>query len=498
MSNMTEENKTEEISQEATVEQTPQVVDEIVEEKKPARKSNFRLQKQYSRELTDAEKQRQEEIVFMPSGTESETRESLDKVDKKEISTTQAGRLWVGAVAGGAETLVYDEGFVPTALREDADYVQGVESEAGILAGSTPTFKAKEGTKFSGEKARVRVRQSLGLGGVFSIPLWHSGFWIRFKAPPEGELLELYRQITSDKTSLGRATYGLVFSNNISYQVKALADFLTENLYDTSLQLSEEENILDYISVLDIPSFVWGMACAIWPNGFQYIRGCINDPSKCTNVVQAKLDLSVLQMTNQALLSAKQRAHMTKRQKASMTKDSVQAYREEFTVGITREVTIADNIKLTLGVPSVLDHIESGYRWVSSIEEKYSRALTQDENKRDAYLIAQGKATLLRQYSHFVETLIVDGEEYDEVETVEDILGDITSDDDIRNSILKAVKDYINHSQVSFIAIPAFNCPACGQFQGDRDSKYPDLIPIDPINVFFTLTVQKVQRVSER
>lgn len=482
---------------EAVEQQEAPVVKEEVTEPTP-RKSNFRLQRNYSRELTDKEQQRQEEIVFMPSGTETETRLAVDKVNKKEIATTQNGKLWVGAIAGGAETLAYDEAFVSTALDPTAEFVQAVESEGISLGGSVPSFKAKEGTKFSGEKARARVRQSLRLGSIFSIPLWHSGFWIRFKAPPEGELLELYRQITSDKATLGRATYGLVFSNNISYQVKALADFMVENLHDTSLELTEEENILDYISVLDIPSIVWGMACAIWPNGFQYIRGCINDPNKCTHVTQAKLDLTALQWTNQAVLTPKQRSHMTKRQKSSMSKDSVRSYREDFTKGITRQVDVNENIKLTLGVPSVLDHIESGYRWVSSIEEKYSRALTQEESKRDAYLVTQGKATLLRQYSHFVETITVDGDEYEEVDTVEEILGDITSDDDIRNLTLKAIRDYINQSQFSFIAIPAFDCPSCGHHQGDKDSKYPDLIPIDPISVFFTLTVQKVQRVEER
>lgn len=440
------------------------------------------------------------ETAFMPSMTVASTSDRIKELPKEELSNDPKSREWLGVVSSGIEFSTYSEGFVSAALDEGAQFVQEVDSPQGPLSAGAPKYRVKEGVKFSGEKARLRVRQSLNLGVIFNIPLWHSGFWIRLKAPSEGALLELYREITSDKVTLGRATYGLLFSNNTSYASRALLDFCIDHLYETSLDLKEDEDLRSHIKTLDLPVLFWGLACSIWPNGFQYMRSCISDPEKCQHVIKEKLDLKKLQFSNKAQLTQRQITHMTRRERGSMTLESVQRYSDEFIKGQLREVVINDSVKMKFQVPSALQHIESGYRWINAIEENYGRALTMDETRRDKYLLSQGKATVMRQYGHFVKSITVGGEEYDDQETIEDILSDLTASDDVRDKFLKAASKFIDDSVISMIAIPTFVCPSCGgeQKPAKENTKHPGLLPLDVNNVFFALAVQRIRRIEAR
>jgi len=467
-----------------------------LEENKPT----FTQHVPYSSPLTDDEFDYELETAFLPSGTASMVAQQLLNSPKQSLTDSKAGQQWAGVIAGSKQSNVFSDGLVKTVMDPTATFEQGVQSDQGLLVASSPKFTTQEGVKYTGEKARLRVRQALRLGVIINIPLWHSGFWIRIKAPSEGELLELYRQITAEKITLGRATYGLLFSNNTSYSSRALLDFCIENMYETSLILKENEDIRPYIKTLDLPILFWGLACSIWPNGFQHMRSCIADVNKCNHVIKEKLDLSKLQFTNTSILTKRQINHMTKRQRASMTPESLERYHEEFISGQIKDIKLSDQVKITVKIPNALEHIDAGYRWVNAIEENYGKALIQEETKRDNYFVTQGKATVMRQYAHFVHSLTVQNDVYDDRETIEDILNDLTASDELRDKFLSEVANYIDDSVVSLIAIPTFTCPMCkGKQKPKKEHKnHPDLIPVDVNNVFFTLAVQKINRIEAR
>ena len=472
----------------------------VVEEIIPP-KQNYSVLNEYSKSIPEEEfDYGATETAFMPSGTVKQTSERIKDLPKAEIASSKEGKEWLGVVSAGIETNTYANGLVNTVLDKSANFEQSINSEIGALSAGAPAFKVQEGTKFSGEKARLRVRQSLKLGVIFNIPLWHSGFWIRIKAPQEAELLELYRQITSDKITLGRATYGLLFSNNTSYATRALLDFCVDCIYETSLDLKDNQDIRQYIKTPDLPILFWGLACSVWPNGFQYMRACIADAEKCNHVIKAKLDLSKLQFTNTSELTKRQITHMTKRNRGAMSLESIKLYQDEFIKGQARQVSLNEDVKMTLQIPDALEHIDAGYRWINAIEENYGRALIQEESKRDNYLISQGKATVMRQYGHFVKEVNVSGEIFDDQETIEGILDDLTASDEIRDKFLESVAKYLDDSVISLIAIPTFKCPNCQEEQKLEKEKetFPGLIPIDVNNTFFTLLVQRIQRIEAR
>lgn len=471
-----------------------------VEEKPIPKLDNYSVKYSYSTPLKGEFQYTDSETSFMPSMTAAETKVKIDGLVEDEITTDKAGAEWAGVINAGIEFNTYSEGFVGTVMDPKAKFVQSVTSSMGELSAGPVKHRVKEGVKLTGEKARIHVRDRLKLGAIINIPLWHSGFWIRIKAPADGELLELYREITAEKVTLGRATYGLLFSNNTSYSSRALLDFCLQNKYDASINLPEDQDLRDHISTLDLPILFWGLACSIWPNGFQYMRSCVSDPEKCQHVIKETLNLSKLLFVNKEQLTSKQIMHMTKRDRGSMSMESVKNYLDEFAKGRPRISKLSEDVTVTLKVPSAREHIEAGHRWISSIEENYGKSLTLDEKRRDNYLITQGKASVMRQYAHFVSQVDVDGAPIDDQETIEGVLTDLTSSDEVRNKFLEEAAKYIDESCIALIAIPTFKCPSCGGEQVPAKSahRHPELIPIDVSNVFFSLAVQRIRKIEAR
>lgn len=441
-----------------------------------------------------------EETAFMPSATIAETRKTLENLPQTPLGADKNSQNWIGVLNGGITSVPYSDGFVNTTAREEAQFEQTVTAPTGPLHGFTPKFRVREGVKPTGESARFQIRAAMGLGTVFTVPLWHSGFWITLKAPPEGELLELYRKIAAEKVILGRSSYGFMFSNGTSYTSRILLDFVLENMYESSLALKEDEDIREYIRVPDLPLLIWGMACATWPGGFQYQRACISDPEKCKHVVKEKLNLSKLLWTDTTALTQFQIKHMASKQRASMTTDAVKRYVDEFIRGQDSKVEVTPTLSMVLRIPNVTEHIDAGHRWINTIEETYSRALSLEEGSRNDYLLSQGKATAMRQYTHFVKAVEANEQEYDELTVIEETLNDLTADDKIRNKFMEKTRAYLDDSVVSLIAIPSYKCPNCGGEQHHESDlkKHPNLIPLDVTQTFFQLLVQKLRKIEER
>ena len=439
------------------------------------------------------------ETAFLPADTVETVKAQLTNLPNTRLGQNKSSQDWFGITQSGLTVVPFGDGLAGTASRENADYRQTVTSNIGPLGGFVPKFKKKSGEKPMGESARFHIRATMNMGTVFSVPLWHSGFWITIKAPAERDLLELYRMLTADKISLGRSTYGFIYSNGTSYTTRTMMDFIVEHLYETSIAIPEGTDIRDLIRMPDLQTLIWGLACACWPGGFQYQRSCVNDPEKCNHVVTERLNLSKLLWTDTSALTEWQTTHMTKRLRGSSTVEEAKRYVDEFVRGQERLVDINESLKMVLRVPTVNDHVNAGYRWVNSIEEMYARVLINDEQERDDYLIKQGKATAMRQYSHFVKAIKAEDYEYDETETIEFALDDLTSNDRIRELFIERAKEFMENSIITLVAIPTFTCPKCGHdHKSAAHPKHHELIALDVMQSFFQLLVQRLQKIESR
>jgi len=341
------------------------------------------------------------------------------------------------------------------------------------------------------------VRNELGLGGLVQIPLWHSGIWVTLQTPTEAELLELEQRISMEKTTLGRSSNGLVFSATEVYIISHLIDFIFEHVYAVNLPNKSPELLAEVIKATDIPQLVWGMAAAIYPNGYPLLQPCIANPETCDHVVEELINIGKISFTDSGMLTDQQKNHMRLRgEKMSMEK--IKTYQEQFVFKAPAVVEIMDGVFVKLHVPSIAESRDIGYAWVDQIAEntKKAFAIKMGENQREAYIRKQAALTSLRQYGHWIESIQVNRggneREFTDRDRINELLESFCSDSAILTKTVEGIANYIDATTITMIALPKFPCPKC---QGEPDEEYlrhPNLIPLDIVNVFFTLLGQRI------
>lgn len=448
-----------------------------------------------SHELTQAEiDQKHLSLLNVNIGELDRLSENYPRFDATDNVTSRA---WLAGYTSGMRNLPKGDSFSDSVEREGSAWRQKVEYNGAYLGAGRPRFGDNSSNVISGERALMKVSSMLGLGSMVQIPLWHTGIWVSIKAPTEASLLELERRIANEKIRLGRYTNGMVFSNTSVYTVSYVVNFVLEHVYDASVKNISQDSLKDLIKTTDIPTLVWGLACAIYPNGYDYSRPCTTNPSECQHIVNGVLNIAKLFWTDNDSLSTYQRKHMQRRQD-KFTKEELDRYEQEHVRGGVYRINLSENLNVTLRVPTIAQYETSGFAWVEGIVEllEGSLGVSLRGEERDDYIVDQGRLTALRQYSHWVKNIEAGDDLIEDTETTEELLGLLSSDQELADSFFEKVGQYIDDSTVSLIAIPKYDCPACGGEQhGDvHDLRHPHLLPIDAVSVFFTLLDQLIYK----
>lgn len=339
------------------------------------------------------------------------------------------------------------------------------------------------------------VRSALKLGNWASIPLWHSGMWLTINAPSEGELLELNRKIAEHRVGIGRSTFGLMYSAENALTNYELARFAIDHLYESNMKDYAGKNLFDFISVLDLPLIIHGLASTIWPSGFRMRRLCVADPASCRHEVVEQVNLSRMVFTDTTRFTETQVRQMAERARGSVSADRVLAYQADGLIPKISNVKIEDLV-INFRVPNLTEYFASGMQWASDIEAAYGSSLGFDERKRAESLEAHSRATRLRNFAHNVASVQVGDHVLSEQADINATLDAMCASDNHVEKFTNAVKAFMNNAVSSLVAIPTYDCPSCGKPQpvSVEGSPYPELIPIDPGQVFFFLLHQKLSR----
>jgi hypothetical protein len=312
-------------------------------------KKNFTVNLEFSSKIPELTKEEQEKkppqvTLSIPTTSFKQLQEILINSNDKELAKGTKDAQWYSNLNFGAQNGVFADGLSGTTSREDADFVQEIQTPTQPIRGGVTKLNQKEGVKLVGDSRRMFIRTALGLGTLFTIPLMHSGFWMTLKSPSEAALLEFYRQVNSEKVELGRRTYGMIFSNTSAYFSKALLDFVVDHMASHSVKLKEGEDIKSYIRQPDLPILAWGLACATWPKGFEYSRSCLSEITECRHVTTEKLDLRKLQWNDRSSLTEHQIKHMANRTNNSMEPESIKHYVDSFLKGSDKTIKISDSV----------------------------------------------------------------------------------------------------------------------------------------------------------
>lgn len=453
------------------------------------------------------------EFLDIPGNTREQIEFSLGRTPNINLASDKDGRDWRDSVIAGLDLLPADKVLQSTIEKDTKYFEQGIDSEVGRLGSAYPKFKEFTPGMLSGDKAAIRMMAHLKLGSIVQIPLWHSGIWLTLKAPSEIEILELHRRLTDEKIQLGRRSYGIIHSNSGVYTTEVLTDFVLRNIYQTTISDLNDTNIKDLIKIQDHHTLLWGLACAIYPNGFQFRRACTANPAKCVHTVTERLNLTKLEFTDHKAFTPEQVAHMTKRRPNSVSVADVKRYQNSLLSTQNRKITIdsqsGGNVSFILRTPTLTEFIDSGNRWVSNIVSGVVTALGTDatEERKNEIIDMHSRATQMREYSHWIESMEFGENTVEDKESIERLLNDLSADDVMRIELMNGIAKYISDSTVSLIGIPNFNCPVCGELQKNaidstgKEKTYPrltEVLALDTYQVFFTLVEQRRLRISQR
>lgn len=445
--------------------------------------------------------------LSLPSHTNKVLSDKLKGISLDE-RPSESQTKWRKVIEKSVDMVSYADGFVDSLNREGSEFEQIVEVNDTKLRPSVPAIRTTQNENLKGDRGIMRALTQLGLGTVFMVPLYSAGFWVKFKAPTEGYLLDLNRALIADKVNLGRSTYGLAFSSTSSYTHDRILDAVLDHISEATINIADINRVelLRLIPVMDLNTLIWGFACTMFPNGVQYERACVADPEKCDFVIKELLDLTFLHRVDKSQLTAKQKAFMVERRPNTKTIEQVKDYQSEFLINGNRAISInSDNdseIIFNLKTPSIAEYIEKSNSWISEIVEVVETALTDhNQDERNNFINAKAAASVMRQFTHYVDSVeLVDSNFITDPNTIQELLDVVSTDDKLRSGFIEKVVKYINETALVIIAIDSFDCPKCGEKNEIETGKdeFKELIPLDILQLFFTLLSARMRRLRSR
>jgi len=392
---------------------------------------------------------------------------------------------------------------------KEGDFVNDVNYGDNALSARNVNVKAK-GT-VTGAAALASFNSIIGVGTTAQIPLWHSGFWVAIKPPTNQALLNLELALAENEIELGRNTNTLIYSNYSVVFTRLVVDFILEHLVSTSITLSPNDDIRDYILQQDLYPLVLVLIKAIYPTGYETTITCNNTlevdedlKPKCNFVANAKIAPELLLWVNRKHLTDKALEHMSKRGSNAVSINAVKEYQNLMGVNKAKEYKIKhheDEIVITFKMPTLKDYIDNGELWVenliSGIEDTFtSETSVKDKNKSINKVLM---VIVLGIYNVFVDSVKINNgivsRDSDGLQMITSALETLSGDDEILSKFIDYVKEFIDSTTMAVVGSPNYTCPECSTLQEDKSL---EIIPMNILESFFVLSALKIQNLNAR
>lgn len=439
----------------------------------------------------------------------------------EKFGETAAEQRWASRVEDGLNYSPLKNQYIERLMAPNAVWRQSLKHNGIDLSPKVASARPEPGiTESEGETAMLRMSAWLGIGGTSRVLLMNSGFHVYFKPPEDLDVLELNNIIASEKIKLGRSSWGIAHSADVSYTLARVFDFALRHVYKTSINEKEFQlhELVDLIAPQDVNAFIYGLLLAMYPSGFYYERPCINDPRKCVHVSKGTLSLAKLLVMDNSYLESWQLDHLTNMAAGSMKLSEVKRYQLAIKNRQKRRVVIGAGTRHEMAIHlttcPLRQYLNQSHSYIETLVDRITRSVADNANleQRNAAIYEASNATSLCQWSHFIEAIeygdLTPGEEKAWVtkdpNSVKTLLGRLSSIDSIREEIITQVVKFIDDTTTSLVAIPAYDCPVCHKPQEDHESlkdRFPRMasyIPLDVLQVFFGLIGQRLERIAQR
>ena len=413
----------------------------------------------------------------------------IDKLSRAEINT-------IAFTALGDDIAAYPGIF------EDRDTKVEIKTKTDTrLCTQYPTTKGKKGS-LSQRRTKTAVRAALGMSGMKQICLPHSGFWITIDAIPRVDRFVLLEQLAEREIELSTDTATLIYSAPRAIYIRLLMDFVSDFIVDHTISLDENDDIMDYINVLDIDVMVLEIVKSFYTDGFSVSMACKNSTVvkgksiACDYAISGKIDLNEVYRFDEGALSEEQIDMLSRRGSGSVTKEEQAKFIDEFTLNDSSITVVLNreenNIEIKLQQASINSYLLASDKYISELSRQVDKVLMGDENPiaRKSKLENIAKDLILSKYMHFVSSISANGDTTTNIASIYDALNVIMDDEEHSGTIMKELINFLDSHVCAMTCTPSYTCPKCrknSNGEGTRVKGFTGMIPLDILEVFTSL-----------
>jgi hypothetical protein len=425
----------------------------------------------------------------------------FSNMDKGELAANNADQTWIENVQMSMAHI--DDNDTPRRAteREGSHWAQTMTIGGRYIGPSRPKITLSERPTKS-ELDSFLLRKS-GMGATHEFPMPHTGIWIRLRTPTSIEVANMIQKLQSIVVRLGRDTKGQVFSNKLAIFNNCLTELALQCITHTNMANATPADVEYRLSALDEPMLHHGLVTTMFPSSFNYSHPCVADPSKCTHVETAKLDLFSLTWYDDTAYTKAQLNTLGVRFSRLLTKEELDAYTKDSLLA-TKPIRWFGDLGVRLRVPTVAERRDAGSRWIDGLVDSTHSIFNEapGEATRNAYIYRLGNKTNARQYSHWVDAIYQREDANkpevlvtEDMDVIDSFLSNIISTDKYSADFEKEVLTFIDEVINAMVAITSWNCPVCDSAMATKfHERFPHLIPLDIVSTFFTLAGRIVNR----
>lgn len=351
----------------------------------------------------------------------------------------------------------------------------------------------------------------LGLGNPVNVTLYHSGFNITLKPMSVSDFTALEQTLYSEVTEVGKRTIGLLVSADKMHTIKILFETIKKYIIGHTLSIGEDDDILNYISILDVDAILAGVLHASNGKKLNIHRSCTSTNSidkesgklTCDAVIDADIDISKTLVVNRDMISDEMLKILSLRGH-TVTTDQLDLYKSELLSMLVSKGRIEDsysfdNLKLRFEIPTIAEYINRSEFYIKKFMSVVEQVVQSNNDIEDSFVRNVLESRIkLAQYVPLISSMELETDTMVEVMNdnngIVEILINLSRNnknvEDIRNTLYT----FYNNSHISLVCIPNYTCPKCNGDQTDV-SEVPDYednyIPISMLSFFTYLGIVK-------
>lgn len=402
-----------------------------------------------------------------------------------------------------AQSLYFGEGVTqadkmmdPALFDDERDFRQGVKHNGGTIGTRAPATD-EEAEVLKGISAVHHVNMVLGLGGAIYQPLWSSGFQVTWTPPLLKKRHEFDFEASVLKERNGWLTGGFTFSASNIMSMATAIRFAMDHLAETTYPTKDPVEMLKAIDLTDVHVLLGSFAATIYPDGFPMVRGC----PKCKTTYKSLISIPRLLLADNSKLSLEQREiiSLTPGMKKRLTQEQLASYRQQhkWNTDLNRYEVEGYEVVFYFKVPTIYEALENSEKWAADIRNTLVESMGSEisDNQRNNFMADRAAKTILSQYSHWVQKIVVRGKTIEDPTAVSNSLGNILGHEAVKNAFVSCVRRFIRSATIGVVALPPHQCSTCKHIINDDEdsSLLPNTVALDPLELFFVLVTRSIQ-----